>query len=194
MKQLTPDLLQLCTGSSDYDARTYCEHVQMAMDRFSIDDTERAAAFLATVAIESNRLSAVEESLYYKDPARLKAIYPRKFKNMELSRIAELYCRNHAALSELLYGGYHGRGLIQLTWEENYRLAQEALGYPYQAEPDLVKQPFHAALTSGWFWQTNGCNDVSNDIDKVTRLVNGPKMMHAAERRLQYVKNLEHLA
>lgn len=194
MKPLTLDLFQQATGAPRDRAEMFYEPVCHAIDKFEL---RAIPAFLATIAIESNRLQAVEESLYYNDPARIARIYLRLFDVNKDRRItpeeieaAKPYVRNHAKMSELLYHGYHGRGLIQLTWLKNYQEASDALGYDYVGHPDWVKAPDHAALTAGWFWSAKGCDDVGYDIREATRIVN-PALMHLAERTEQYERNVE---
>jgi putative chitinase len=105
------------------------------MAQFNIDSLQRQAAFLATITVESQNLTKMEESLYYKDATRLAAIYPRAFKN---AAAAVPYTRNPKGLGELLYKGYWGRGMLGLTWRKNYERASEALGYDYVGDPSLV--------------------------------------------------------
>lgn len=173
-------------ASSPYgNAKVYHQHLLDGMTRFNIDSLQRQAAFLATVSVESAHLSAVEEGLYYRDAARLARIYPRAFKD---AKAAEPYTHNPKGLSELLYKGYSGKGLIQLTWRRNYERASEALGYDYVGNPSLVAEPKHAALTAAWYWHDAKCNDPADrgDMTEVTRRVNGPALMHLAERKAQY--------
>jgi putative chitinase len=190
---MEPAVLADCTGSTMANAIRYAEHLTQAMDQFQINTPNRQAAFLATCAIEAQNLSKVEESLYYKDPVRLAKIYPRVFKNSEQ---ASPYTRNPDALGQLLYGGYWGRGLLMLTWEKNYRDAGAALGYDYLNNADMLLDPEHASLTAAWFFATNGCNAKADegDMTGVTRIVNGPALMHLKERIEQYEKNLEILS
>jgi len=175
------------------NAIRYAQPLTDTMEQFSINNPRRQSAFLATISVESMKLSKVEEGLYYKDPERLAKIYPRAFDN---ASEAAPYARNPDGLSQLLYQGYHGRGCIQLTWEKNYKAAGEALGFDYLGQPDLLLEPEHAALTAGWFWFTNGCNPPADrgDMKAVTRIVNGPALMHLAERVDQFEKNLEVLS
>lgn len=179
------DQLAEATSASYSNAELHHPHLLDAMRQFDIDSLLRQAAFLATVSVETQRLSTTEESLYYRDAARLARIYPRAFRNAQM---AEPYTRNHKGLSELLYKGYHGRGDIQLTWRRNYEKASNALGYDYVQYPEMVAEPKHAALTAAWFWATNGCNEAADDADMrgVTRLVNGPALMHLDEREQQF--------
>lgn len=183
--------LARCTGSTVADAEKFAQHLAEAMDRFGINTPRRQAAFLATVAIESQRLTKTEESLYYKDPQRLADLYPRVFQHSGAK--AAPYARNPAALGQLLYQGYWGRGLIQLTWLKNYQAAKQSLGFDYVLHPELVLEPMHAALTAGWFWDDANCNSPADagDMRGVTLRVNGRALMHLAEREAQYKVALE---
>ena len=163
------------------------------MTRFDICSLQRQAAFLATVAVESAHMGKMEEDLYYKDPARLARIYPRAFKD---AAAATPYARNPKGLGDLLYKGYWGRGHLGLTWRRNYERASEALGYDYVGNPALVAEPKHAALTAAWYWHDAKCNEPADkgDMAEVTRRVNGPALMHLAERKAQYEIALKALA
>lgn len=189
----TIEQLAAATSSPYGNAKVYHQHLLDGMTRFNIDSLQRQAAFLATVSVESAHLSAVEEGLYYRDAARLARIYPRAFKD---AKAAEPYTHNPKGLSELLYKGYSGRGLIQLTWRRNYERASEALGYDYVGNPSLVAEPKHAALTAAWYWHDAKCNDPADrgDMTEVTRRVNGPALMHLAERKAQYETALKALS
>ena len=193
MNLFSVEQLASATSAPYGNAQTYHQPLLDGMTRFNIDSLQRQAAFLATVSVESARLSSPEESLYYKDPDRLARIYPRAFKN---AAAAVPYARNPQGLSELLYKNYHGRGLLGLTWRRNYERASEALGYDYVGNPALVATPKHAALTAAWFWHDAKCNDPADkgDMTEVTRRVNGPALMHLAERKAQYEIALKALA
>ena len=189
----TVEQLAAATSAPYGNAQTYHQPLLDAMGRFDICSLQRQAAFLATVSVESARLSSPEESLYYKDPDRLARIYPRAFKN---AAAAVPYARNPQGLSELLYKNYHGRGLLGLTWRRNYERASEALGFDYVGNPALVATPKHAALTAAWYWHDAKCNEPADkgDMTEVTRRVNGPALMHLAERKAQYEIALKALA
>lgn len=181
---MTPDLLAKATEAKIADANKYCQPLIEAMDRFEIQSPNQRAAFIGgTIAIESTHLSKVEEDLYYKDPQYLANTYKRVFSgNPDRARP---YTRNSKALGDLLYQGFWGRGLIQLTWRKNYELAGTYLGFDYVANPDLLTEPWHAAMTAGWYWNDRACNRPADrgDMDRVTELVNGPAKMHLAKRK-----------
>lgn len=188
MKLTVPQIASY-TQAPSAKAQTFQQPLNDAMTRFEINTPKRVAAFLATVSVESARLTKVEEDLYYKSAERLCNIYPRAFRS---PRDAQPYVRNPRELSLLLYSGYHGRGLIGLTWQANYKRAGEALGYDYVAEPKLVCDPMHAALTAAWFWHDANCNESADkaDMNEVTRRVNGPRRMHLVERVTLFDLNL----
>lgn len=189
----TIEQLAAATSAPYGNAKVHHPHLEAAMSRFNIDSLQRQAAFLATVSVESQQLSKMEEGLYYKDAARLARIYPRAFKS---AADAEPYARNPKGLGDLLYKGYWGRGHLGLTWRRNYERAGEALGYDYVGNPSLVAEPKHAALTAAWYWHDAKCNDPADrgDMTEVTRRVNGPALMHLAERKAQYETALKALS
>jgi putative chitinase len=181
--EITLEQFEISTGATRENAEKYYDHALAAMDRFQIsEDAERICAYLATLSIESARLTTMEESLYYRDPFRLAKIFPSKFKT---SAEAVPFCRNPQALSMKLYNGFHGRGGIQLTWEKNYAFHGEKLGFNYRDNPDWLLTPDHAMLVSASYWDSARCNDVAYDMDEVTLRVNGRARMHLAERIAQ---------
>lgn len=184
---MNSEQLQLATGSTIQNAEKYLDALVFAMNKFEINTLKRKAAFLATVSVESAKLRAVEEGLYYSDPARLALIFKTAFGGS--TEAARPFSKNPKALSLKLYQGFHGRGLIQLTWERNYKACGEGLGMDFVASPDLLMTPKYAALSAGWYWETNGCNDAADegDMTAVTRSVNGPALMHLKERVEQYI-------
>lgn len=182
---MTAEQLAKATGATPANAARFHKALTSSMERFGITTPLRKAAFLATVSVESARLTTTEEALYYRDAHRLVRIYPRAFKT---PAEASKYVANPKGLGQLLYQGYWGRGLIQLTWKENYQKATGALGHNYVKTPELVASVAHAALTAAWFWQTNGCNELADkeDMRAVTRKVNGSALMHLDERIAQF--------
>ena len=182
---LTLEQLRYSTSARLDDAETYVDWLNDAMQQYQIDTHLRIAAFLATVAIESAHLRVAEESLYYLNPERLAKIFPRAFKS---AQEAEPYARNPEALSEKLYDGYHGRGLIQLTWRKNYQECSNALGVDFVTQPEKLTHPKWASFSAAWYFNSHGCLSAADrgDMDEVTLLVNGPTKMHLKERMDQY--------
>jgi len=153
-----------------------------AMARFKINSPVRMAAFIAQVGHESGQLTRMVENLNY-SAERLQAVWPNRFD----AALAVQVARKPEQIANIAYGGrmgnalpgdgwkYRGRGLIQLTGASNYRAAGAALGLDLVNHPELVEQPETAALVAGWFWQSNGLNELadSGQFAKITRTING---------------------
>ncbi|WP_325984968.1 glycoside hydrolase family 19 protein [Pseudomonas protegens] len=159
-----------------------------AMARFKINSPVRMAAFIAQVGHESGRLTRMVENLNY-SADRLRAVWPNRFDAALAAQVA----RKLEQIANIVYAGrmgntlagdgwkYRGRGLIQLTGANNYRAAAAALGLDLVNHPELVEQPEAAALVAGWFWQSNGLNELadSGQFAKITRTINGGLTGHA---------------
>lgn len=79
---------------------------------------------------------------------------------------------------------YYGRGFIQLTGRDNYRMASEALGLDLINRPDLASKPDIAAKIAVWYWNTRVKPKVQNfeDTVAVTKTINNA--MFGLEDRL----------
>ena len=189
----------VAAGIGPTQARLFEAPLAAACTRFCIDTPQREAAFLAQIAHESRLLTALEEGLYYRDPARICKIFPSTVPN---PGVAQALACNPKALANHVYANrngnrdeasgdgwrYRGRGLIQLTGRANYTRAAAALNRPYVEQPDLVLEPADACLTAAWFWDAHDLNALADAarFDDVTRAINGPAMAGAQERRHFY--------
>jgi putative chitinase len=76
---------------------------------------------------------------------------------------------------------YYGRGYVQLTWEVNYKRAQDKLGALFHSNPELALLPKHAAdimirgMTEGWFTGKKLSDYLGAKTDYVNarRIING---------------------
>lgn len=183
---------------SPTQARAFEKPLQNACVRYEINTTRRLAAFLGQCAHESNNFAALEESLYYSTPGRIMQMWPNRVGNEAMARTL---LRNPQKLANTVYanrGGngdatsgdgwkYRGRGIIQLTLKDNYAQAQFENKRPYVDDPDLVAQPWDAALTAAWYWATHKCNVYADawDVDSCTRAINGSAMAGRNQRRVR---------
>lgn len=151
---------------------------------FEIDSLGREAAFVAQCAHESNGFTVLVENLNYSAAGLLGT-----FKKYFTPQQATDYARQPERIANRVYANrlgngneasgdgwrYRGRGLIQITGLANYRACGRALGVDLVANPALLEDPQHAALSAGWFWQTNGCNELADaaDFEALTRRING---------------------
>ena len=153
--------------------------------RYEINTPLRMAAFIGQCAHESGNFKTLRENLNYSAEA-LCRVWPSRFPSL---KDAQPYHRNPDMIADKVYGGrmgngteetgdgslYCGRGLIQLTGKDNYRMASDALGEDLVASPDLVCGPRFAALTAGWYWNKRGLNKEADAKDYVgmTKKING---------------------
>lgn len=186
----------IVAGIAPTQARAFLDPLSAACARFGITTPSRIAGFVAQCRVESAGFTALEESLFYRDPARIMKIWPTRVLTLQ---VAQGLAKNPKGLANVVYAGrlgngdeasgdgwrFRGRGLKQLTGKSNYADAANELNRPYVTSPDLVAEPTDACMTAAWFWHVNKCNILadSGQWDAITRVVNGPGMLQRAERR-----------
>ena len=80
---------------------------------------------------------------------------------------------------------YYGRGYVQLTWYDNYLLAEDKLNIPFTIKPDLALMPGHAfnimylGMHEGWFRKGHNLeryfNLTTDDPFNAREIINGDK-------------------
>jgi putative chitinase len=173
--------------------------LNMTMLTYEITTPQRQAMFLAQLAHESGSFRFVEENLNYSVEA-LQRVFKKYFPTDEL---ALMYARQPEKIANRVYANrmgngeessgdgwkYRGRGIIQLTGKDNYAAFSLKANNNALLEPDLVAEPELAAMSAGWFWDTNGLNKLSDagDVRAVTRRINGG-FNGLADREAKYNK------
>lgn len=152
--QITEQNLRYIAPSAPKNADVFIPYLNVTLERYSINTPLRAAAFLAQVAHESGGFR------YVRELASGQAYEGRK----DLGNVHE--------------GDgvrFKGRGLIQITGRDNYRACGIALGLDLINAPDLLSTPQYAALSTGWFWNTNDLNALADDSEfkAITQKING---------------------
>ena len=86
---------------------------------------------------------------------------------------------------------YKGRGLIQVTGKDNYTRCGNAIGADFVNNPKLLLEPQYAALSAGWFWSANKCDQFADkkDIEGLTKRINGG-LIGLANRKERFEKCL----
>ena len=162
---------------------SWLEPLTAAFARFEINTPERQAAFIGQCAHESANFKTLQENLNYSAKG-LNATWPSRFPS---EAEAQPYHRQPEKIANKVYSGrmgnleegdgwkYRGRGLIQLTGKDNYRLASDALAVDFIADPDLVLTKEYAALTAAWYWNKRGLNKEADakDFTGMTKKING---------------------
>jgi putative chitinase len=186
----------VAAGIGPTQARAFEAPLNAACERFQIDNPRRQAAFIAQCAHESGLFVRLEEGLFYRTAERICIVYRKQVPTIAaaLPLVANprglanrVYANRNGNGNEASGDGwrYRGRGLIQLTGRANYASAGTKVARPYVEQPDLVMRPEDACLTAGAYWDMNRLNALADrgDIDAITKAVNGPGMVGAAERR-----------
>lgn len=145
-----------------------------------------APYFLAQCAAETGGFNRLEESLYYTTIARIRAVWPSRFKS---DAAAAPFVRQPQKLANHVYGGrygnnkindgwlFRGSGMKQTTFRANYEAVEISTGAPVTQRPDMLRA-FPLALESAMvYWRDNGLSkivDAGGDIvAKLTKAIQG---------------------
>ena len=194
-------LLQILPNAGQ-SAGVFVPVLNTAMNRYQIVGSKRIAAFIAQVGHESGQLTRLVENLNYGADA-LRKTWPGRF-DVELAsavarkpeQIANIVYSNRMGNTEQGDGWkYRGRGLIQITGQNNYRVCGEVLGLDLIAHPELLEKPQHACMSAAWFWATSGLNTLADlgTFNTITHRINGGQN-GTADRQTLYAKAMKVLA
>jgi len=167
----------------------YIDHWYQALEQllpdYEINTPLRVAHFVAQCAHESGNFVFVRENLNYK-AASLQKIFGKYFPTAEL---AAQYANRPEMIANRIYASrmgngneasgdgwrYHGRGLIQLTGQDNYTFFAGSLDITVQDAADYMETFEGAAQSACWFWEQNNLNRFAdaNDVRGLTRAING---------------------
>jgi len=162
----------------------WVDPLNATFDRFGIDDTKKQAAFIGQCSHECAHFTKLEENLNY-SAATLGRLFGHKFGPDEISEYSHqpekianrIYANRNGNRDEASGDGflYRGRGVIQLTFHDNYWHFGKAVGVDFVRNPSLVSKPMYAAMSGGWFWATHGCNQLaeSENWELLTKRING---------------------
>lgn len=168
----------------------WTDPLNATFERFNILTPRQQAAFIGQCSHESGNFRLLEENLNYRAATLLK-LFPRTPKRSWgfTPEEAAAYERQPKKIANRIYGNrmnnrdeasgdgfrFRGRGILQLTGAANYHHASKALGVDFIMEPDLVATPQYAALTAGWFWDTQKLNSLAESGNHLalTKKING---------------------
>lgn len=172
-----------------------------AWAEFGITDPMEQAGLIGVCTAETGGFTITSENLNYTSADRLVAVFPSRFHS---AAEAQPYVHNPQKIANRVYAGklgngdeasgdgwrYRGRGYIQLTGKSLYTPCLVALFGAATADPDQLLQPKDAARSACWYWHMAGCDKAlkAQGMDAVTRIVNGPAMLQAKERKAFFDK------
>lgn len=159
MSQITPDILaKIAPGTPHALRERFIPFMNEAMPRYDITTKNRVAAFLCTTCFESQYYQKTREGKARPDTAAGRA------------------------QAKYWSTGYFGRGILQTTHEEGYRLVGEYLKAKsviddselFVDNPELLEEPKWAVESACIFWEQNHLNRYadSQNIFAVEGIVN----------------------
>jgi predicted chitinase len=132
-------------------AESFQKPLADAMKEFGINTPKRRAAFLAQVAQESHELKHFEELV------------------SGANAFGAGNTNSHDTTT------FRARGPLMMAGRANYKAAGQALKLDLEHNPDLVLKPEVGFRVAGWYWKTQGLNELADrgDIRGITQRVHG---------------------
>lgn len=160
--------------------------------------------FMGQAFVETRGFTTLEEDLNYRNPLRLLAMFRAV---RDLDDAVALVARGPQAIANRVYANrlgngpeesgdgwwYRGAGYLQLTGKANFLAMGLSVDMPLVKRPELVRDPLTAAVVALRFWDSKQCSELADKDDSsgITRLINGPKMAAAEERRAATLRAME---
>jgi putative chitinase len=200
--QITQEQLGACIGNNPY-LDHWTDALNKILPDYGIDTPQRVAAFVAQAAHESGNFTALHENLNYR-AVTLRKVFPKYFPTDEM---AAQYAQQPEKIANRVYANrmgngpeesgdgfrYCGRGLIQLTGQQNYQNFADSIETPLEQIPDFL-QTFEGAVQSAcWFWENNNLNQYADtdDILTMTKRINGGTI--GLEDRKKHYEHAKHV-
>lgn len=189
---LNREAFQRTAQLSDALADRWFAHVAATATEFGITTPQRLAAWIAQIGHESGGFTQLVESFNYRvDALKIFSRIPANMRDLlgrqPHERVVPI--ERQMKIANLAYGGrygngdansgdgwrYRGRGLKQITFKHNYQDCGAALNVDLIAQPEILELDEYAARSAGWFWMTNGLNQLADEGDfvRITRVING---------------------
>lgn len=169
--------------------------ISETLRRFNLTTPQRAAAFLAQTAYESNNYTHLEENLTY-SAHRLCEVWPHHFAmppdKIDGRFLASDFAGQPERVGNLVYANrlgngpyesgdgwkYRGRGLLQITGKELYVSIGRYLSLDLVNDPSLLTVPGNAARSAAAYWSLLGCSALADDgslesFQMITQTING---------------------
>lgn len=140
-------------------------------EKYGLKTATEQADFMAQISEETGAGTALEENLNYTG-ARLVQVWPSRFPTVAA---AAPYAHNPKALADNVYGGrygnrpgttdgwdYRGRGLIQLTFRDNYAMIARLTGLDVLTNPGWLNDPDHALACACAFWSNDKLSPIAD--------------------------------
>lgn len=177
---VTKDTIKILMPSARTDLVEAVINNWSMAERAGINTPARIRFFMATIAVETGGLRAIEENMNYTTTAQLRKTWPSRFKS---DAAAKPLVRNPQKLAIMVYGGrmgnastpspdgwdYRGGGMLQTTGRDGYA----RMGF--ESNPERLRTPLYAFSTAVREWASRRCNSFADagDVEGCRRAING---------------------
>lgn len=189
-------LSNLCPHLTTQSSSIHADALNASLQKSSITNDRRLAAFLGQVMVETDRLRTLVESLQYRTPARLDAMFSAvrgEFDAKILISMGEKAIANRVYANRLGNGDeasgdgwkYRGSGYLCITGRDNFTRIGKITGLEIVEKPEMCRNPMTAAQVAIAYWDSCGLSAMADigDIDRITRSIAGNAMTAAIQRR-----------
>lgn len=170
-------LKEIYKNVSAEKCKLYTEAFNKMLPKYGITSPQRVAAFLGQIAVESGELKYDKE---------LPSKYNKKNPKDKNEPIGTLY-EGRKTLGNVVAGDgpkYIGRGILQLTGRANYADMSKKIGVDILNNPELACSPDVSTQIACQYFVDRKLLPLADqwNVKEITRRVNGPGMLHLAER------------
>ena len=178
-------LAQLVPGIDPKLAVAYAAALEFARPSGDLTTPGRVRHFMAQCAHETGGFVRLVESFAYRDPDRLDRLFSAVNGRQDARA---LIAKGPQAIADRVYANrmgnrgeasgdgwrYRGRGFLQITGHDNYRLVGNTIGMDLVDRPDLLADPAFAAGAAVIYWRQKGLNAAADadDVRAVTAGIN----------------------
>ncbi|MGX6460126.1 glycoside hydrolase family 19 protein [Klebsiella grimontii] len=196
---------QRAAGISAGLAARWFPHLDTAMNEFSITSPLDRAMFIAQCGHESTSFTQMVESFNYSVAGLAGFMKAKRITQDQANTLGRktyekvLPLERQRAIANLVYNNrfgnkdacdgwkYRGRGIIGITFLENYMKCGNALKLDLVSNPELLEKDINAARSAAWFYTSNGCLKYHGDLVRVTQIINGGQN-GIDDRRARFLK------
>ena len=176
-----------------------CSVLNDLLPKYDINTKNRIAGFLAQCAVESIEFTTLKENLNY-GPQSLMRTWPKLFPYVG---IAEQYAHQPEKIANYVYANrygngnelsgdgwlYRGRGAIQTTFHDNYKVFAVSIGLPLDEVISYCETLVGAVESACFYWKLHNINQAcdADNIEDMTHRIN-PAELGLTQRTMYYEK------
>jgi len=177
--------------------QSWLDALNKILPDYEITTAERIAAFLAETAYESTNFTETQENLNYSSAGLLRT-FPTHFSSCA---DADNYANKPEAIANRVYANrfgngnessgdgwkFSGKGLIQLTFKENYQSFADSIEMTLDDTATYLQSFEGCVQVAANFWETKNLNTLADakNIDAISIAINGGTI-GLEERRANY--------